>query len=198
MKTEFIKVYEELDTLNETIRIVSDSDILYHYTNPTPLYNILTSGCLRADVKLNAVCLTTDKDYVIYGYPCGMQFSRERLVNAGYELVEVDEWEDEPDNYGESEERIYKNITDVTRYITHVYINWDHISIVKTDTGYKIADATYDSNGDEYETYDLKYEDFQKLLVKLRMKCIKVIEKGKPNLENYYLDSNGILQSAIA
>lgn len=91
MNKEFLKVYENLTELNETIRIVSDPNILYHYTNPTPLYQILTSGCLRADVNLKAVCFTVDKDYRIYGYPCGMQFCRDRLVKDGYELFEVDE-----------------------------------------------------------------------------------------------------------
>lgn len=193
MNKDFLKLYENLTELNETIRIMSDPNILYHYTNPTPLYQILTSGCLRADVNLKAVCFTADKDYVIYGYPCGMQFCRDKLVKDGYELFEVDEWDYEPDNFGESEERIYKNVTNVLKYITHVYINWDHISIVRTKDGYKIADATYDCNGDEYENYDLDYNVFQKLLLSLRMKGIRVVEKGAPDLETYYLDDNGKL-----
>lgn len=194
IKTDFIKLYEGLNELQETIRIVSDPNILYHYTNPTPLYKILTNNCLRADVNLRAVCLTSDKDYVLYGYPCGMQFSRERLVKAGYELFEVDEWAHEPDNFGESEERIYKNITNVIDYITHIHINWENISIVQSAQGPRIADAVYDDLGDEYEVYDLKLEDFVDLLTKLKAKGIQIVEKGEPVFGEYYLDTNGNLQ----
>lgn len=190
----FIKLYENLNELNETIRIVSDPNILYHYTNPTPLYNILTSNCLRADVKLKAVCLTSDKDYILYDYPCGMQFSRDKLKKAGYELFEVDEWAHEPDNFGESEERIYKNITNVTDYITHLHINWENISIVQSAEGPRIADAVYNSFGDEYEVYDLKLEDFISLLTKLKTKGIQIVEKGVPSFDEYYLDADGKLQ----
>ena len=99
-----------LDNLYEAQRVIHDVDILYHYTNPTPFLKIFTEDCLRADVNLKAVCLTTDRDYHIYGYPCGIQFSRKRLLDAGYELVPFDELADDPEAEGESEERIYENI----------------------------------------------------------------------------------------
>lgn len=190
----FNDVYSELDNLYEARRVISDVDILYHYTNPTPFFKIFTEDCLRADVHLKAVCLTTDRDYQIYGYPCGIQFSRKKLTQAGYELIEFDEFADRPDAPGESEERIFKNIDNVSNYVTAVYINWENISVVQSYEGDRIADAEYDEYGDEYENYDLMLNDFRTLLSSLKSKGIRVIEEGSPMYGEYYLDSDGVLQ----
>lgn len=190
---DFNDAYSALDDLYEAKRIISDADILYHYTNPTPLLKIFIGDCLRGDVHLNAVCLTTDKNYIIYDYPCGIQFSRKKLTQDGYELVPFDEYEDDPDSAGESEERIYGNIDNVSRYTTAVHINWDNISIVQSAEGDRIADAVYDEQGNEGETYDLMLSDFKALLDTLRQKGIDVIEKGSPMSGEYYLDINQVL-----
>ena len=189
----FNEVYSTLNALYEAKRVVSDQDILYHYTNPTPLLKIFTEDCLRADVHLHAVCLTTDKDYIIYDYPCGIQLSREKLVKAGYELVEFDEFADDSDSRGESEERIYKNITDVSKYVTVVYIDWDKIPIAQSAEGDRIADATYDEQGNENESYDLMLDDFRSLLDFLKSKGITVKENGSLMFGEYYLDAGGKL-----
>lgn len=195
---EEFKLYENLwdekQPLKETVRVISNPDTLYHWTNPTPFTKIFTENCLRADVNMKCVCFTTDKDYMLYEYPCGLKFSREKLLEAGYELEEVDEFDYDPDGIGESEERIYKNITNVTDYVTAVGINWEHISVVQSKEGDRIADASYDEYGDELENYDLFLDDFYKLLDSLKAKGIKVVEKGKPQIDEYYLDDNGKLK----
>jgi hypothetical protein len=189
----FNEAYYTLNSLYEAKRVISDTDILYHYTNPTPLLKIFTEDCLRADVHLQAVCLTTDKDYIIYDYPCGIQFSREKLTQAGYELVEFDEFADDPDSRGESEERIYKNITDVSKYVTVVYVDWDKIPVVQSPEGDRIADAVYDEHGNENESYDLMLDDFKAILNNLKSKGIIVKENGSPMFGEYYLDAYGKL-----
>jgi hypothetical protein len=195
---DFNEAYFELDNLYEAKRIIHDVDVLYHYTNPTPFLKIFTGDCLRADVKLNAVCLTTDRNYLIYDYPCGIQFSRKKLLDAGYELIPFDEFENDPEASGESEERIYGNINNLSKYVTAVHINWQgrgdaEIAVVKSSAGDRIADAIYDEHGNENETYDLMLNDFKKLLDSLRAKGIKVIEHGSPKAK-YYLDDNGELE----
>ena len=197
--SDFSKVYEELSQLNEAKRIIHDVDVLYHYTNPTPFFKIFTGDCLRCDVKLNAVCLTTDRDYIIYDYPCGIQLSRKLLETDGYELVKFDEFADDPDAPGESEERIYGNINNLSKYVTAVYINWQgrgeaEISVVQSAEGDRIGDAAYDEHGNEHEVYDLMLSDFRALLNSLRGKGIKVIERGTPMSGEYYLDVEGKLK----
>ncbi len=197
--SDFTKVYEELSQINEAKRVIHDIDVLYHYTNPTPFLKIFTGDCLRADVKLKAVCLTTDRNYQIYGYPCGIQFSRKRLEADGYDLVPVDEFADDIDAEGESEERIYKSIESVSKYVTAVHIYWQgrfgaEISIVQSLDGDRIADAEYDEQGNEYENYELRLKDFRALLNELKTKGIKVIEHGSPISGEYYLDAEGELQ----
>lgn len=193
LNSDFTKVYEELSKINEAKRIISDQDILYHWTNPTPLVQIFTENTLRADIHLKAVCLTTDENYKIYGYPCGIQFSRERLLAAGYELELFDEYEDDFDSPGESEERIYKNIENVSDYVTAVHINWEHIAVVRSKDGDRIADATYDEQGNEDETYDLRLNNFMSILESLKAKGINIIQEGEPEYDEYYLDDNGKL-----
>jgi hypothetical protein len=195
----FIDTWSKLDKLYEAKRIIHDVDILYHYTNPTPFLKIFTSDCLRGDVKLQAVCLTTDRNYQIYGYPCGIQFSRKKLEADGYELVPFDEFADDPDAAGESEERIYGNIDNVSKYVTAVHIYWQgrdgaEISVVQSTEGDRIADAEYDEQGNENESYNLMLHDFRALLDNLKGKGIKVVEHGAPMSGEYYLDTEGHLK----
>lgn len=190
----FIEAYSTLDDLYEAKRVISDVDILYHYTNPTPFFKIFRENCLRGDINTQAVCLTTDKDYVIYNYPCGIQLSRSKLEADGYDLIPFDEWADDTDSRGESEERIYGNIDNISKYVTAVYINWQgrdgaEIPVVSTSEGYRIADAKYDHEGNEDENYDLGFSEFKFLLAILKAKGIRVIETGRPQYGKYYLDS---------
>lgn len=184
---------ENAETLFEAKRVISDPDILYHYTNPNPLYRIISEDCLKSNVHLQAVCLTTDKDYKIYDYPCGIQFSRERLLEDGYELVEFDELADDAESAGESEERIYEDITNVTKYITAIYIDWNKIAIVQSPEGYRVADAKYEAYG-ESEEYSMLLSQFRFFLMRLGMKGIKVVETGNPQYGKYYLDDSGKLR----
>lgn len=194
----FNEAYNSLDKLYESKRVISDADILYHYTNPTPFVRIIKENCLRADINTEAVCLTTDKDYVIYNYPCGFQFSRQKLLDDGYELELFDNNEENPFCRGESEERVFSNIDNVMKYVTAVYINWQgrsgaEIPIVYDGSNYKIADARYDQQGNEYEEYALPVMDFRFLLANLKAKGIPVIERGRPQYGKYYLDKDGKL-----
>jgi hypothetical protein len=196
----FAEAIKELDDLYEAKRVISDVDTLYHYTNPTPFLKIFTEDCLRGDVHTEAVCLTTDRNYIIYDYPCGIQLSRKKLVEDGYELVPFDEFEYDTDGAGESEERIYGNINNLSKYVTAVYINWQgrgeaELSIVQSAEGDRIADAVYDEHGNELENYDLMLSDFVALLDKLKSKGIRVHEQGSPMTGVYYLDSDGKLRS---
>lgn len=190
----FNDAYSTLETLYEAKRVIHDVDVLYHFTNPTPFLKIFKEDCLRADVHLEAVCLTTDRDYQIYGYPCGIQFSRSKLTQAGYDLVPFDEFEDDPESRGESEERIYGNVNNMSNYVTAVYINWENISLVQSAEGDRIADAIYDEQGNEDETYDLMLEEFRSLLSELKGRGIRVVEKGSPVTGEYYLAADGTLQ----
>lgn len=195
----FADALKELDDLYEARRVISDVDALYHYTNPTPFVKIFTEDCLRGDVHTEAVCLTTDRAYIIYDYPCGIQLSRKRLEADGYELEKFDEFAYDEEGAGESEERIYRNIENLSKYVTAVYINWQgrgeaEIAVVQSAEGDRIADAFYDEHGDEQESYDLMLSDFISLLTALKNKGIRVHEQGSPISGEYYLDSEGKLQ----
>lgn len=194
----FTEAYSTLENLYEAKRIIHDVDVLYHYTNPTPFLKIFKGDCLRADVKLNAICLTTDREYIIYDYPCGIQLSRKKLTDDGYDLIPFDKFADDLEAAGESEERIYGNIENLSKYVTAVHINWQgrdeaEIAVVKSSQGDRIADATYDERGNENETYDLMLKDFRELLDNLKAKGIKVIENGQPRAR-YYLTDTGKLK----
>lgn len=194
----FTDAIKELDDLYEAKRVISDVDALYHYTNPTPFVKIFTEDCLRGDIHTEAVCLTTDREYIIYDYPCGIQLSRSRLEADGYKLEKFDEFAYDENAAGESEERINGNIENLSKYVTAVYINWQgrgeaEIAIVQSAEGDRIADAFYDEHGDEQETYELMLSDFKKLLNTLKSKGIRVHEQGSPVSGEYYLDSDGEL-----
>lgn len=188
----FLETYSILEAITESRRIISDPDVLYHFTNPTPLLNIINQNCLKSTVHLDAVCFTTDANYQIYEYPCGMQFSRSKLESHGYELVPFDEYEEISDMSSESEERVYEDITDVIECLTSVSINWNSIEIVQSKDGDRIADAVY-IDQEEHESYDLRLDDFKAMLKTLSDHGIKVIENGAPRFGEYYLDDSGKL-----
>ena len=184
--------------LTEALRIVSDPDILYHATEAVPLYKIYSSDVLKGSVNthanINAVCLTTDEGYTIYGYPCKIQLSRQRLLDDGYEFIPFDEFEDDPDCAGESEERVYGDIENITKYTTAIYIDWDSIPIAQSADGDFVSGPVYDEDNSEDEEWSLAYSDLRKLLDDLKAKGIKVTEKGSPMYGEYYLDASGRLQ----
>lgn len=195
----FAEAIKELDDLYEAKRVISDVDTLYHYTNPTPFVKIFTEDCLRCDIHTEAVCLTTDRDYIIYDYPCGIQLSRSKLEADGYKLEPFDEFAYDFNGAGESEERILGNIENLSKYVTAVYINWQgrgeaEIAIVQSAEGDRVADAYYDEQGNEYENYSLMLSDFVTLLNTLKSKGIRVHEQGTPMSGKYYLDADGRLQ----
>ncbi len=164
-------------------RIVSDPDVLYHYTRPLAMTNIFKEDCMRADLNCDAVCFTTDATYPIYDQPCGLVFSRKRITDAGYTLEEYDDFEEmayNPDGRSESEERIYENVKGVSKLVTGVVVKWDRIGIVDSPEGRRIEDVYYDESGDEYDTWDLMLDDFTNFLKSLKSKGISVTEVGSP------------------
>lgn len=186
----------ELDNLYEAKRVISDVDALYHYTDPLALFNIFDDNALRADVHGDGVCFTTDRDYTIYGYPCGIRVSRKKLEQAGYELVPYDEFPDEKGR-GESEERVYKTISNLTDYVTVVFIDWSQISIIASSSGWRVVGAKYTESSDglpETDDFSLYIEDFLDLLQWLRNKGIKVSEIDEPFYDRrQYLEDDGTI-----
>ncbi len=184
------------DSLSEATRVISDLDALFHYTEPLALFNIFDDNALKADVHGDGVCFTTDRDYTIYGYPCGIRVSRKKLEQAGYVLEPYDEFPDEHGR-GESEERVYKTITNLTDYVTFVYVDWAHISIIPSSSGWRIVGAKYDNLAPEIpeeDDFSLYIEDFQDLLQWLRNKGIKVSEIGEPVFDRMqYLEDDGTI-----
>lgn len=187
----------ETDSVEEALRVVSDPDILYHATEAVPLYKIFSGDCLKGSVNekagINAVCLTTDSRYTIYKYPCKIQLSRQRLVDDGYELLPYDEFADDTTGRGESEERILGDINNISKYVTHIYIDWTNISIAQSARGDYVSGPIYDKVGSESEEWPLKLSDFRKLLRDLKAKGIRILTKGTPMQGEYYLDNDGTL-----
>ncbi len=192
----FIKALTELDKLYEAKRVISDVDALFHYTSPLALYNIFDDNALLANVHGDGVCFTTDRDYTIYDSPCGIRVSRKKLEQAGYELVPYDEFPDE-DGRGESEERVYKSITNLTNYVTFVYIDWTKILIIPSSSGWIVVGARYNELPPEIletDDFTLSLEDFQILLQWIRNKGILVSEFGDPIYDRrHYLEDDGTL-----
>ena len=151
---------------------------------------------MRADVHGEGVCFTTDRDYTIYGYPCGIRVSRKKLEQAGYELVPYDEFPDEKGR-GESEERVYKTITNLTNYVTFVYIDWTQLSIIPSSDGWHVIGAKYVESPTglpEIDDFSLYVEDFLNLLQWLKNKGIRVSEIGEPVYSrNHYLEDDGTI-----
>lgn len=187
----------EQDSVEEALRVVSDPDVLYHATEAVPLYKIFSEDCLKGSVNakaaINAVCLTTDSKYTIYKYPCKIQLSRQRLIDDGYELIPYDEFEDDTAGRGESEERILGDINNISKYVTHIYIDWTKISVAQSSQGDYISGPIYDKAGSEGEEWPLKLRDFRLLLRNLKAKGIRILSKGAPMQGEYYLDDAGKL-----
>jgi hypothetical protein len=196
IKTEFMTLLEELDQINETVRVVSDPDILYHATEIGPFYHILNSGIMRHNVRnedgVHAICFTTDDSYTIYGYPCKIKFSRARLEQDGYVLYPVDEFEDDEYGRGESEERIDQDITNVLKYITEVIIDWGLVAVAADGDTYRLSTGEYDEEGNESDNWDITLTDFRALLAGLEASGIKVQEIGEPQVNpDYWFDETG-------
>jgi hypothetical protein len=187
---------EASENISEAKRVISDTDALYHFTGPLALFNIFDDNALKANVHGDGVCFTTDRDYTIYGYPCGIRVSRKKLEQAGYVLELYDEFPDEKGS-GESEERVYETITNLTDYTTFVYIDWDHISIIPSSSGWRVVGAKYDTVDPEVpeeDDFSLYIEDFQDLLQWIRNKGIKVSEIGEPVYDRMqYLEDDGTI-----
>lgn len=187
--------YKRPRTLDETIRIVSDPDELYHATEAVPLFKIFSEDCLRGSVNtkanINAVCLTSDANYTIYDYPCKFKLSRKRLLADGYRFIQYDEFVDSTDTYGESEERVLGDIQNISRYVTAVYIDWNDIGVAQSYNGDFISGPLYDEDNNEGEEWSLALTDFQAMLRSLKSKGIRVLQKGSPMSGEYYLDRNG-------
>jgi hypothetical protein len=218
VKSDFIKLYEELEDLpvpeteelEESRRIVSDPDALYHYTNPGPLMNIFKTDCLRSDINTQAVCFTTDASYAIYGYPCGLKLSRAALEAAGYTLIPYDEWEGDSDHKGESEERVLGDVKGISGLVTEVIIHWQgesgawssrldpEIAIVNIDGMDYIADSEYDEKGNEGEGLDISLKDFLDFLDRLSASGIKVTEYGTPAVGKYVKSGEGPVRTVPA
>jgi hypothetical protein len=187
---------DDQEDLSEAKRIISDVDALFHYTDPLALFNIFDDNALRADVHGDGVCFTTDCDYTIYGYPCGIRVSRKKLEQAGYELVPYDEFPDEKGR-GESEERVYKTISNLTDYVTVVYVDWSQISIIASSSGWRVVGAKYTESASglpETDDFSLYVEDFLDLLQWLKNKGIRVAEIGEPYYDRrQYLEDDGTI-----
>ncbi len=182
--------------LQETVRVVSDPDTLYHATELGPFYKIFSSGTMlskvRGDEGVQALCFTTDDSYTIYGYPCTIELSRAKLLEAGYELYPVDEYEEDEYGSGESEERINKDITSVWDYVTSVEIRWQDVAIAEAEDDLRLSTAEYDEDGNESDNWDLKLSDFRALLDDLKARGIQVKEIGEPMPnEDYWFDETG-------
>ena len=192
----FIEALSTLDKLYEAKRVISDADALFHYTEPLALFNIFDDNALKADIHGDGVCFTTDREYTIYGYPCGIRVSRNKLVQAGYELVPYDEFPDEKGK-GESEERVYKTITNLTDYTTFVYIDWSHISLIPSSSGWRVIGAKYDDLPPEIpetDDFSLYIEDFLGLLTWLKNKGVRVVELDEPVYDRmHYLEDDGTI-----
>ena len=207
----FLETYSILENLDEAVKVVSDPDALFHYTTPLPFCRILKDNVLKAGVNGDAVCFTTDDQYRIYGYTCGFQFSRKKLVAAGYELEDYNDalaydpdWEEEN---SESEERVYKDVTNLRSLLTAVHIHWSpegmtqdqapdtteysFIEVAQTAKGDKIGDEDYRTGKPLVWKISMSY--FRKLLQELQSKGIKVYEYGTPMNGIYWLDETGKL-----
>lgn len=211
----FIETYNILENLEEGTKVVSDPDALFHYTTPLPFCRILRDNVLKAGVNGDAVCFTTDDQYRIYGYTCGFQFSRKKMEAAGYDLEDYNDalafdpdWEEERT---ESEERVYKDVTNLKDLLTAVHIHWSPEGMTQDqapddyDNRYAFIEVAQSAKGDMIGDQDYKSGDllvwkinmtyFRKQLNELKAKGIKVYEYGTPMKDIYWLDNHGKLHS---
>jgi hypothetical protein len=186
------------ESLEEAVRVISNPDILYHATEAENLYKILKDDTLKGSANtkanLNAVCLTSDKNYTIYKYPCKLQFSRELLEDGGYEFIPYDDFEANPEAPSESEERVLGDITNISKYLTAIYLNWDQISIAKSiqpgHEGNYISGPKYDAQNNEDEVWNLRYEDFIDVLKQAQASGVAIYQEGRKTYR-YWIDEDG-------
>lgn len=185
------------ESLTEAQRVVTDPDLLYHATEAVNLYNIFQEDTLRGNVNtkagINAVCLTSDKRYTIYKYPCKIELSRSRLTADGYKFVPYDEFEDDLTGRGESEERVIGDITELSKYTTALYIDWTRIAIANSSRGEVMAGPKYDKRNNEGEVWPLLLSDFIAMLRRLKAKGVRILTKGQPMKDVYEVTDNGKL-----
>ena len=195
-EADFGESIVEAANLEETVKVTSDPDKLWHSTEIGPFYKIFSSGTMlskvRGDEGVEALCFTTDADYTIYDYPCTIELSRSKLEAAGYELYPVDEFEDDEYGRGESEERINKDITNIWDYVTGVEIRWQDIAAAEYEGDLRLSTAEYDEQGNESDNWDLKLSDLQTVIDDLKARGIKVTEVGEPMAnDDYWFDETG-------
>ena len=220
---EDIWVFEIKEDLQEAIKVVSDPDALFHYTSPLPFCRILKANAIKRKAGHDdyAVCFTTDAKYRIHGNTCGFQLSRQKLVDAGYELQDWDDaGEDDPefaDYYAEfpraedarteSEERVYKDVINLRNLLTAVHIHWSpegmtqdqapdsnkysFIEVAQSERGDVIDDE--DPRSGEALVWKIDMAYFRRQLRELAAAGIKVHEYGTPMKDIYWLDSQGKL-----
>ena len=97
---------------------------LYHCTTKDGLEKILRSNMLKASPE-ESVCLTRDRRHVPGSAYCTFRITLDRdKLAANYKIIPygkpADEWYAGRSEASESEERVYKNITDVARYIVDI------------------------------------------------------------------------------
>ena len=216
-KLSFVEAITELDDLYEAKRVMQDADALYHYTNPLPFCRILKSDSLRMDINEGAVCFTTDANYRIYGCPIGLQFSRQKLINAGYELEEYDDYQ--PEIYGddraedastESEERVYETVKGIKKLLTAVHVHWSPEGMTQDQApdsiDYPFIDVAQSARGDiigddnpnaaslaDSLVWKISMSYFRRQLRELQAAGIKIYEYGTPMKDIYWLDENNKL-----
>lgn len=219
----FLETYYMLENLDEAVKVVSDPDALFHYTSPLPFCHILKDDALRTGINGDAICFTTDDQYRIYGYTCGFQLSRKKLVEAGYVLEDWDDAEEDNPEYAdfyrdhpradnariESEERVYKDVTNLRSLLTAVHIHWSPEGMTQDqapddyDNSYAFIEVAQSAKGDkigdeDYRTgkalvWKISMSYFRRQLQELQSKGIKVYEYGTPMSGIYWLDETGKL-----
>jgi hypothetical protein len=169
------------------------------------------------DINEGAVCFTTDANYRIYGYPIGLQFSRQKLIDAGYELEEYDDYQ--PEIYGddreedaptESEERVYETVTGIKKLLTAVHVHWSPEGMTQDQApdsvDYPFIDVAQSARGDiigddnpnaaslaDSAVWKISMSYFRRQLRELQAAGIKIYEYGTPMKDIYWLDENNNL-----
>lgn len=169
---------------------------------------------MRKDINEGAVCFTTDANYRIYGCPIGLQFSRQRLVDAGYDLEDYNDalaydpdWEDER---SESEERVYETVKGIKKLLTDVHIHWSPEGMTQDQApdsiDYPFIDVAQSARGDiigddnpravslaDSLVWKISMSYFRRQLRELQASGIKIHEYGTPMKDIYWLDENNEL-----
>ena len=209
------------ESLEEAIRIGAGNDALYHYTNLIPFMNILKTDTMKrpAEHEDYAICFTTDEGYRIYEFCFGLQFSRERLAADGYDLMLWDDAEEDNPEYAdfyrdhpraedartESEERIYDNIPNVSKYITDIHLHWspEGKTLDQASDDYDNEDAFIDiahgKQGDKLIGYEgpndrmvlVPMSEFKAVLLSLKSKGVQIHTYGTRMKKMYVYDERG-------